>query len=84
MAHEMLPNAHAPVNFSRGAGSSDASERVAGTIKCAVSREAGDCQVLAESMSAPAAVWRKDRSSLGAGGGNRTHSLGIMRPSLYH
>ncbi len=22
--------------------------------------------------------------SIGAGGGNRTHDLGIMRPSLYH
>jgi hypothetical protein len=22
--------------------------------------------------------------SVGAGGGNRTHGLGIMRPSLYH
>jgi hypothetical protein len=24
------------------------------------------------------------RVSSGAGGGNRTHGLGIMRPSLYH
>ena len=23
-------------------------------------------------------------SMIGAGGGNRTHGLGIMRPSLYH
>jgi hypothetical protein len=24
------------------------------------------------------------RVRIGAGGGNRTHGLGIMRPSLYH
>ena len=26
----------------------------------------------------------KEHTKIGAGGGNRTHGLGIMRPSLYH
>jgi hypothetical protein len=29
-------------------------------------------------------IWRTVAEKNGAGGGNRTHGLGIMRPSLYH
>src|SRR6266850_4839398 len=82
----------APSNSSRIVGSYSASTH----LTCQIKRKLTDRMSFCKPMfiqtlraSYAAVTWekktlRKSCEINGAGGGNRTHGLGIMRPSLYH